>query len=154
MRNALALNSNNIEVNRTKKSLLKKKKKGFTLVELIAVIAILAILAAIIVPRVANYTSKANNAKYLADAKTIANAVEAYNADPANATTAIEDGDTLASIKTTLMPDTDANKYLSTFPADTATAEFTAFGNGVSTKNSANTVLYSDLKKYIEYNSK
>ncbi|MDF2502972.1 prepilin-type N-terminal cleavage/methylation domain-containing protein, partial [Clostridium sp.] len=56
MTNELILNSNNIGVNTTRKLLTKKKKKGFTLVELIAVIAILAILAAIIVPRVASYT--------------------------------------------------------------------------------------------------
>jgi type IV pilus assembly protein PilA len=154
MTNELILNSNNIGVNTTRKSLTKKKKKGFTLVELIAVIAILAILAAIIVPRVANYTAKASNAKYLADAKTIANAVEAYNADKPS--TPIAGTAKLSEIKTALMPATDADKYLSTFPQDNATAEFTAFGavNGGSKGTSAETVLYSDLQKYIEANSK
>lgn len=152
MRNELILDSKNIGVNTEKKSLTKKKKKGFTLVELIAVIAILAILAAIIVPRVANYTSKASNAKYLADAKTIANAVEAYNADPANAATVIGSNTTLDSIKSTLMPTEDEKKYLSTFP--TSDDEIKAFGTvtGGSGQTTSDKVLYSDLKKYIEAN--
>lgn len=67
---------------REKKQFLnKKKKKGFTLVELIAVIAILAILGAIIVPKVTGYTDKADKAKVQADAKTVLTAVQAYNAD-------------------------------------------------------------------------
>ncbi|WP_205694141.1 prepilin-type N-terminal cleavage/methylation domain-containing protein [Clostridium sp. JN-9] len=67
---------------REKKQLLsKKKKKGFTLVELIAVIAILAILAAIIVPKVTGYTDKADRSKVQADAKTVLTAVQSYNAD-------------------------------------------------------------------------
>jgi len=114
MRNALALNSNNIEVNRTKKSLLKKKKKGFTLVELIAVIAILAILAAIIVPRVASYTTSASDSRHLANARTLAGAIEAYNAD--NSTTPIADDTDLSTDdnQKLLVP-----KYLTTFPNDT-----------------------------------
>lgn len=46
------------------KSLKKKRKGGFTLIELIVVIAILAILAAIAIPRLGGFT---DNAKISAD---------------------------------------------------------------------------------------
>ncbi|GKU26422.1 hypothetical protein CFOLD11_32490 [Clostridium folliculivorans] len=45
-------------------STLKKKKKGFTLIELIIVIAIIAIIAAIAVP---NYTKVRNDSRVKAD---------------------------------------------------------------------------------------
>lgn len=59
----------------------KKAKKGFTLVELIVVIAILAILAIVLVPRISGYQEKARKSTYQQSAKTILDAVEAYNAD-------------------------------------------------------------------------
>lgn len=62
------------------------KKKGFTLIELIAVIAILGILAAVLVPNIIGYTNKARKAKVVADAKIIVNAVSAYNSDADTAT--------------------------------------------------------------------
>lgn len=51
------------------KALKKKRKGGFTLIELIVVIAILGILAAIAIPRFAGFTDKADKAaddQYLA----------------------------------------------------------------------------------------
>lgn len=66
---------------REKKQFLnKKKKKGFTLVELIAVIAILAILAAIIVPNVTGYQAKSKISSVKANAKTVLNVINTAKA--------------------------------------------------------------------------
>lgn len=59
----------------------KKKKKGFTLIELIIVIAIIAILAAIAIPKFGDVRRNANVKSDIANAKTIANAVTALIAD-------------------------------------------------------------------------
>lgn len=53
----------------------KKKKKGFTLIELIIVIAIIAILAVIAIPRFGQVRRRANINADIANAKMIANAV-------------------------------------------------------------------------------
>ena len=44
---------------KTKNLKSKKKKKGFTLIELVAVLAIIAILSAAFVPKVGNYITEA-----------------------------------------------------------------------------------------------
>lgn len=56
--------------------LAKKKKKGFTLIELIAVIAIIGILAAVLVPRVIGYMNDANDAKAITQARNVRMAYE------------------------------------------------------------------------------
>lgn len=55
--------------------LTKKKKKGFTLVELIIVIAIIAILAAIAIPKFGQIRGDANLKADIANAKSVATAV-------------------------------------------------------------------------------
>ena len=58
---------------------LNKKKKGFTLIELMAVIAIVAILAAVLVPTVSGYITRSKKTAVVTQVRTIVNAVESYN---------------------------------------------------------------------------
>jgi prepilin-type N-terminal cleavage/methylation domain-containing protein len=52
--------TNNLLVNKREDKIMnKKKKKGFTLIELIVVIAILGVLAAVAIPRFSGFTDKA-----------------------------------------------------------------------------------------------
>lgn len=61
---------------RKKNELAKKKKKGFTLIELIIVIAIIAILAAIALPRFGQIRENGNIKADIATAKNIQTAVQ------------------------------------------------------------------------------
>ncbi|WP_411169682.1 prepilin-type N-terminal cleavage/methylation domain-containing protein [Clostridium sp. MB05] len=75
----------------------KKKKRGFTLIELIIVIAIIAILAAIAIPKFGDVRKKANISADIANAKQIQGAVSTVIADgtvelPANELTFTFDG--------------------------------------------------------------
>jgi prepilin-type N-terminal cleavage/methylation domain-containing protein len=62
------------------KKILRKNKKGFTLIELIIVIAILAILAAVAIPSFIGLTDQANRGKDIANATAIVTAINTYNA--------------------------------------------------------------------------
>lgn len=53
------------------------RRRGFTLVELIVVLAILAVLAALLIPALTGYIDKANEAKVLAEARTVLTAAQA-----------------------------------------------------------------------------
>lgn len=53
-----------------------RKKKGFTLIELIVVIAILGILAAVLIPRFTGFQDKARSTQATTDAKNIATAID------------------------------------------------------------------------------
>ena len=66
--------------------LSKKKKKGFTLVELIIVIAIIAILAAIAIPKMGAVRESANSKDDLAAAKNISTIVATQIADGSTST--------------------------------------------------------------------
>ena len=58
------------------KSNLKNKKKGFTLIELVAVMAIIAILSDAFIPRFGNYITQAKKVSILNEAKSIVTAYE------------------------------------------------------------------------------
>jgi prepilin-type N-terminal cleavage/methylation domain-containing protein len=68
------------------KSLKKKRKGGFTLIELIVVIAILAILAAVAIPRLMDFTKDAEKSADAASESAVNSAWAIYEADSTKGT--------------------------------------------------------------------
>lgn len=73
-----------------------KKKKGFTLIELMAVIAIVAILAAVLVPTVSGYIERSKKTALITQIRTVVNSIEVFNSTAI--TGKVEDGDTISKI--------------------------------------------------------
>lgn len=59
----------------------KRRRTGFTLIELVVTIAILTLLAGILVPAVGNYMEKGKNGKVSAELRELVNAISTYNVD-------------------------------------------------------------------------
>lgn len=78
---------------------IKKNKKGFTLIEIIVVLVIMGILLAIAIPSILGYVNKANDAKYLAEARGGWLAAQTITADKATTSTgAVTTDITVASV--------------------------------------------------------
>ena len=89
-----------------------KKKKGFTLIELIIVIAILAILAAVAVPQFGKIRENANKSTDISNGKTISNAIATLLAEdkltlPTSEVTILLDGIADADYKGMTAPESD-----------------------------------------------
>ncbi|NLB20191.1 MAG: type II secretion system protein [Clostridium sp.] len=78
----------------------KKKRKGFTLVELLIVIGISGILMAMAAPKYQGMVDKATQLEQRAHAREVLSYVDIYNLD---AKTKIADTSTLTSIKSTIL---------------------------------------------------
>ncbi|WP_338626892.1 type II secretion system protein [Clostridium baratii] len=80
----------------------KRKKKGFTLIELVAVVAIIGILAALLVPKIAGYVEDAKKTKAIDQARKVVMAFEAINIkkDTPAAETSVTVADIIAATPT------------------------------------------------------
>lgn len=116
-----------------KKTTNQKRKRGFTLIELICVMSIMAIIAVVTVPKISGYIEQAKKTKALAKAREVVMAAETYNF---NAAVPIGDDIEYSAFKQNLIDskylelDTDAeDKVIDTVSGD---------------------IKYSDLKKIVE----
>ena len=82
----------NMKINKLFLKSKKKRKKGFTLIELVAVLAIIAILSAAFVPKFSNYITEAKKVTVLNEAKSVVTAYESvsYKINTNESSTTIE----------------------------------------------------------------
>lgn len=85
------------------------KKKGFTLIEVIAVLAIISILFVIFTPKVTGYIKEAKKTKALSEVREVVMAVDSYNIS----STKLDDTKTYAEIKNLLKDYIDEKKITS-----------------------------------------
>lgn len=89
-----------------------KKKKGFTLIEVIAVIAIIGMMASILLPKFTSYMNEAKKLKVVEQSRKVLMAVETYNMKAENT---ISMTDNVSKAKGT----TGVSKYFEDIDTDT-----------------------------------
>lgn len=126
----------------------KTKKKGLTLIEMIAAIAIIGILAATLIPEVSSYAQRAEDTKLKTEAKILLNAIEMYNASVTDSTKRIGNSTDFSSCF-------DENGVLLGTYDSTVGSELSALRTSLVSKNSP-LLNYSitDLKALIENGTK
>ena len=124
--------------------LAKKKKKGFTLIELIAVIAIIGILAAVLVPRIVGYMNDAKRSKIVTQSRTVVMTYEAYKAKSVTSHPETIDINTLKGLMTGALvdyaDDLDENKLDMLDFANVTVEECRVAANGKDASGSAKTI--------------
>ena len=115
--------------NHVKKS-RDRKKKGFTLTELIAVMAIIAILATAMVPKVVGYIEEGKKTDAKEEARQIVMAVDSYNMTVTSKANKIEEDDEYKSFVDKI----DGKKYIDKTEID----------------HVAETNTYTDLKSIVK----
>ncbi len=120
---------NNLSI-RKMNEVSKRKKKGFTLVELIIVIAIIAILAAIAIPKFGAIRTSANQKADLANAKNIQTVVATNVANETSSLYAIPTTSTNTVVSnTTLLTLLDTKTLVSKVNSTEFTAEIDSSGD-------------------------
>ncbi|TCX47199.1 MULTISPECIES: type II secretion system protein [unclassified Dehalobacter] len=120
---------------------MKKKNKGFTLIELIVVIAILGILAAVLIPTFTGFQKKAQSSQALVDAKQFATAMDSIAAEKGKTAgaftqTDVENMATMSSASLcTAFSETAGSFTITTTNGNTFTAGRTGYGVKVEIKS-------------------
>ncbi|WP_294360826.1 type II secretion system protein [uncultured Clostridium sp.] len=76
----------------------KRKKKGFTLVELMAVVAIIAILAVVLVPTVSGYINRSKKVAVISQVRIAVSAIETHNATASKASDVVGNDDKMKDL--------------------------------------------------------